>query len=130
MARVMMSLGNFQFELDTLAHKKLMYSQSWRWSEQERLSRESALQYVGCGSGDMELDGVIYPGFKGELGHVEQLRHMADKGEPSILVDGMGRVLGKWVITEVADTRTVFVDDGRARKVEFRIKLKYYGEDG
>jgi phage protein U len=130
MARVMMSLGGFTFELETLAHQKLVYSQSWRWPEQARITRDSALQFVGRNPGEIDLDGVIYPTFKGDLADVESLRGMADAGKPQMLVDGMGRVLGKWVIVEVGDTRTVFVDDGRARKVEFRIKLKYYGEDG
>lgn len=129
MARVMMSLGGFTFELETLAHQKLVLSQSWRWAEQARITRDAALQYVGRNPGEIDLDGVIYPTFKGDLADIEQLRQMADEGQPQMLVDGMGRVLGKWVIVEIGDTRSVFIDDGRARKVEFRIKLKYYGED-
>ena len=130
MAHIMMSLGSFQFELETLAHQKLVYSQSWRWPEQARITRDSALQYVGRNPGEIDLDGVIYPTYKGKLSDIETLRSLADEGKPKLLVDGMGRVLGKWVIVEVGDTRTVFVDDGRARKIEFRIKIKYYGEDG
>jgi len=76
-----------------------------------------------------ELDGVIYPSFKGGLGQIEAMRALADAGKPLQLVDGLGRIWGAWVITEIGDTRTVFADDGQPRKLEFRIKLKAYGED-
>ena len=57
------------------------------------------------------------------------MRSLADAGKPLQLVDGLGRIWGAWVITEICNTRTVFADDGQARRIEFRIKLKAYGED-
>jgi len=57
------------------------------------------------------------------------MRALADEGRPLQLIDGLGRIWGAWVITEMGDTRTVFAEDGQPRKVEFRIKLKAYGED-
>lgn len=127
--RIMLALGEFRFEIATTAYQKLAYSQSWRWPEQARITREPALQFMGKNAAEIDLEGVIYPSFKGGLGQIETLRTMADRGEPLSLVDGLGRVWERWVITELSDTRTLFADDGQPRKLEFRVKLKAYGED-
>lgn len=127
--RVMLGLGEFRFEIATAAYQKLSLSQSYRWPEQARISRDPALQFVGRNTGEIDLDGVIYPGFKGGLDQVEAMRTLADTAKPQQLVDGLGRVWGPWVITEIGDTRTVFADDGQPRRIEFRVKLKAYGED-
>ena len=128
--RVMLALGEFRFEIDTLAYQKLALSQSWRWPEQARITREPALQFVGPGVREINLDGVIYPSFKGGLGQIETMRDMADEGVPLMLVDGLGRVWGRFVIEELSDSRTVFADNGQPRRVDFAIKLKSYGENG
>ena len=127
--RIMLALGEFRFEIATAAYQKLAYSQSWRWPEQARITREPALQFMGKNAAEIDLEGVIYPSFKGGLGQIEAMRTLADAGRPQQLVDGLGRIWGAWVITEIGDTRTVFADDGQPRKLEFRIKLKAYGED-
>lgn len=127
--RVMLGLGEFRFEIATAAYQKFSLNQSWRWPEQARINRAPALQFVGRNVGEIELDGVIYPSFKGGLGQIEALRALADAGKPQQLVDGMGRIWGAWVVTEIGDTRTVLAADGQPRKLEFRITLKAYGED-
>jgi phage protein U len=45
------------------------------------------------------------------------------------MVTGKGEICGFWAVTEVSDTRSFFMDDGQARKIEFSLKLKYYGRD-
>jgi uncharacterized protein len=127
--RIMLRLGGFDFEIGTAAYQKLSLTQSWRWPEQARLSRDSALQFTGSGNAEIDLNGVIYAGRAGSLGQVETLRGLAGTGKPLMLVDGLGFVWGRWVILEVGDTRTFFMDDGQARKIEFRLKLKAYGAD-
>jgi len=129
MSMTMISLGEFRFAIDTAAYERLALSQSWRWPEQQRLGRDPALQFVGADAAEIELEGVIYPQFRGGLGQVERLRQLADEGKPLMLVDGLGRVWGKWVILKVSDTRTVLMDDGQARRIDFRLTLKAYGED-
>lgn len=127
--RIMLALGEFRFEIASAAYQKLAYSQSWRWPEQARITREPALQFMGKNAAEIDLEGVIYPSFQGGLSQIETMRKLADRGEPLSLVDGLGRVWDRWVITELSDTRTLFTDDGQPRKLEFRLKLKAYGED-
>ena len=78
--RVMLGLGEFRFEIATAAYQKFSLNQSWRWPEQARINRDPALQFVGRNVGEIELDGVIYPGFKGGLGQIEAMRALADAG--------------------------------------------------
>jgi phage protein U len=127
--RVMLALGPFRFEMGHTTYQSLAMSQSWRWPEQARIGREPALQFTGRERAEIQLQGVLFPGFDAGLAHVEEMRELADRGEPLQLVDGLGRVWGAWVIVEVSDTRSVLMDDGQPRRVGFDAKLKAYGED-
>ena len=49
---------------------------------------------------------------------------MTDTGKAWPLVEGTGRLLGLWVIESLSDNRTVFFQDGAARRIDFTIKLK------
>lgn len=127
--RVMLALGPFRFEMGHATYQSLALSQSWRWPEQARIGREPALQFTGREPAEIRLQGVLFPGFDAGLAQVEEMRELADRGEPLQLVDGLGRVWGSWVIVEVGDTRSVLMDDGQPRRVGFELKLKAYGED-
>ena len=127
--RVMLALGPFRFEMGQATYQSLAMSQSWRWSEQARIGREPALQFTGREPAEIRLQGALFPGFDAGLKQVEEMRELADRGEPLQLVDGLGRVWGAWVIVEVGDTRSVLMDDGQPRRVGFEMKLKAYGED-
>jgi hypothetical protein len=132
MSRIMLTLGDFRFEMHTLAYEKLALSQSYRWPAQARITRDPALQYVGRETATIQLDGVLRPNslIRGRLSHIETLRAMADQGKPYVLVDGIGRVWGKWVITDIKDDRSLFLDDGQSRVINFSVSLKSYGSDG
>lgn len=132
MNRIMLTLGDFKFEMHTLAYEKLALSQSYRWSAQARIARDPALQYLGRETATIQLDGVLRPNglIRGRLSHIENLRAMADKGKPHLLVDGIGRVWGQWVITDIKDDRSLFIDDGQSRVIGFSVSLKSYGSDG
>jgi phage protein U len=127
--RVMLALGPFRFEMGQAPYQSLAMSQAWRWPGQARIGREPALQFTGRDPAEIRLQGVLFPGFDAGLAQVEEMRELADRGEPLQLVDGLGRVWGSWVIAEVGDTRGVLMDDGQPRRVSFEVKLKAYGED-
>ncbi len=128
MTDVMMALGDFRFSLPTAAYQNLTRTHRWTWAEQQRVGREAALQYTGK-SEAVTLEGVIYPHFKGGLGQVEKMRQQADKAEPLILVDGLGNVWGKYVIEEAEEKQSTHFAQGLARKVDFQLALRRYGED-
>ena len=129
MIDVMMMLGSFMFSIDTAAYQELTRTNEYRWPAQERVTREAALQFVGPGQESISLKGVIYPHYKGGIGQMDTIRGDAALGEPLLLVDGNGNYWGKYVIERAEETKTVFYADGTPRKIDFKLDLKYYGDD-
>ncbi|MEG2005584.1 MAG: phage tail protein, partial [Bilophila sp.] len=89
-----------------------------------------ALQFVGIGTVEVTLDGVVYPALAGSrTTSLIPLRRMLAEARPHQMVTGVGDACGLWVITDISDTRTFFTDNGEARKLEFSLSLKFYGSD-
>lgn len=126
----MMALGPFRFSLGTAAYQSLDRTDEYRWESQERIGRHPAMQFIGAGHTTLNLDGVVYPEFRGGLGQIAQMRALASLGRPLFLVSGGGRIYGQFVILSVTERQTVFRPDGAPRKQEFGIELKSYGADG
>jgi phage protein U len=121
---------DFSFETTSAAYQRYVSTRGSRWPEQERLGRTPALQHTGITAAEITLDGVIYPGVMGgSQEDMRKLRGLSLSESPFQMVTGTGLVCGFWAVMDVSDTRTVFMDNGLARKVEFTIKLKYYGID-
>lgn len=134
--RTMLRLSNedhsFSFEIATAAYQKQVATRGSRWAEQERLGREAALQYVGYATAETTLDGVIYPAMLngGSLQEgITKLRMLCLSPKPVLMVTGVGHVCAYWSVVEVSDTRSYFMDNGQARKIEFSVKLRFYGLD-
>ncbi len=128
-SRIMWMLGPFIFSRDTAAPHTLHRATEFKWPAQPRTGRDEALQYTGPGADTIDLDGVIYPQYRGGLGQVQAMRELAGLGEPQLLVDGRGMVYGKWVILRVEETGSVHLANGTPRKIEFKVSLQRYGED-
>lgn len=126
---VMMGLGLFRFGVNRASYQSLTRSAEFRWKHQDRVGRKPAAQYTGPGVETITLEGVIYPAFKGGLRQVDLMRFAAGFGQPMMLVDGLGFVFDQWIITEITETKTVFLPDGAPRKIEFTLTLQAYGAD-
>lgn len=126
---VLLTLGKYQFSMDTAAHDALSRSKAYRWASQPRLGREPASQFVGPGKESISLKGRIYPTFRGGLEQINEMRAEADKGEPLSLVDGRGNNLGQWCITSIKDTEKQFVGPAIPRCIDFSLTLEAYGPD-
>jgi hypothetical protein len=110
MSDVMLSLGEYQFSVDTAAYEQLCRRSEYRWARMERISHRPSLQYVGMGLEEIELRGVIYPHYKGGLGQIDSMREEAAKGKPLILVSGntLGRLLSPHrIVQQRSDERLV-----------------------
>ena len=125
----MMALGTFRFGVNRASYQTLTRSSAYRWATLDRAGAKSAAQFLGIGPEQMTLEGTIYPHFKGGLRQVELMRLVASAGQPLILVDGMGWVWDRWVITGVEERKSLFMADGAPRKIEFTTTLKAYGSD-
>lgn len=127
--RIMMMLGEYPFSIYTAAYDQLQHTSEYNWQSQQRLGQKPAQQFTGLGSDTIGLSGVMLPDFSGGAAQIETMRETAAKGEALILVSGTGFVLGKWCITKISDTGSIFWGNGAARKIEFSMDLTAYGED-
>ena len=48
---------------------------------------------------------------------------LANSGKAWALVSGAGEVFGAWVIESLTETRTVLMDNGAPRRIEFELQL-------
>ncbi|WP_353621763.1 phage tail protein [Grimontia kaedaensis] len=121
---MMMMLGRYRFSVDTAAYEMASRDTGYRWKKHERLGVLPSLQFVGPGDDTLTLEGVLYPHYRGGLGQLTAMRREADKGEPLMLVEGSGYVLGRWVIERISETQRTFARDGTASKIRFVLSLR------
>jgi hypothetical protein len=121
---MMMALGMFVFSLPTLAYQELQRQTDWRHPSSSRVGTNPARQFAGRGDDAITLPGVLLPELAGTPISLDVLRIMADTGKAWPLVEGTGRILGIWVIESISETKTLFFQDGAARRIEFSISLK------
>ncbi|WP_299298127.1 phage tail protein [uncultured Tateyamaria sp.] len=126
MAEVMMQLGFFQFSIDDAAYQRLNRSTEYRWARQARIGTNDALQFTGLGPDTIELEGVIYPHFRGGLKQVDKMRTQASLGLPLPLVSGIGKVLGLWVVEAISEGQEIMAAQGVPYKQEFTMRMAKY----
>lgn len=122
MASVLMKLGSFTFGVDTAAYQELTRSNEYRWKTVNTVGKQGR-QYIGEGLETISLNGTIFPLYKGGTDQLDDIRELANTGEPQILVDGRGNVWGKFTIDRVEERATNFLSNGAPRKQKFTIKL-------
>jgi phage protein U len=136
---MMLALGPYFFSWLTASYQNKSESRSYRWESQNVIGQFPLYQYMGPGEQELKLDGVIYSNYQGSHsaklngipyhGGILQLPLMkvtASQGEPLMLVDGLGNVLGKWVITHLDEKQTTFCSNGLPRKTEFSLDLRKF----
>jgi phage protein U len=125
----MMVLGSYQFSINTIVFQEWARKTKWKWPGQERMGQMDALQFTGAENDTLELPGVLYPDWRGDITSLDTLRNMGDDGQPYQLVDSMGYVLGRWVIEGLDEKQSNHKADGTPRKIEFTLSLRMF-DDG
>jgi len=126
MAEIMLQLGFFQFSIDDATYQRLSRSTEYRWARQSRIGSNDALQFTGYGPETIEMEGVIYPHFKGGPKQVDRMRTQAGIGIPLPLVSGQGRILGLWVVEGITEGQEVFARQGVPLRQEFTMRMSRY----
>ncbi len=119
----MMTLGTFVFSLPSLAYQQLQRSNEWRHASSERIGARAAHQFVGPGEESIELSGTAMQELTDGEVSLNVLRDLAEDGRPLPLVDGRGYVYGAYVVKGIREGKTLFFQDGAARKIEFGLSL-------
>lgn len=122
-ANIMMQLGAYQFCIMTSVYQELIRKTEYKWPSQHRFGQRPSRQFVGVGDETMQLPGVIYPEYRGGFKQLDFMRDMAGRGEPLLLVDGLGRLHGRWVIESIDEKQSLFAAYGAPRKQEFTLSL-------
>lgn len=128
MPDVMLKLGSYTFSVATAAYGQLSRSTDYRWKSQELVGARENLQYVGPGSETITLAGVVYPHYRGGLGQIDAMRAEAGRGVPLLLVDGLGRVHGRFVIEKIDEQQDAFMRSGVPRKQQFSLSLRRFDD--
>jgi len=121
---MMMALGFFIFSLPTLAYQELQRQTKWRFAETGVVGVRPRQQFIGLGSDDITLRGELRLEVAGKAISLDYLRSMGDTGKAWPLVDGVGRVYGLFIIDILNETKSVFLENGQAKKIDFDISLK------
>ena len=121
---MMMALGFFIFSLPTLAYQELQRQTKWRFAETGVVGVRPRQQFIGLGSDDITLRGELRLEVAGKAISLDYLRSMGDTGKAWPLLDGVGRVYGLFIIDGLNETKSVFLENGQAKKIDFDISLK------
>ena len=121
---MMLALGLFVFSLPTLSYQELQRQTSWRFAETPVLNVRPRQQFIGLGNDTISLKGELRPEIAGKAISLSYLRSMADTGKAWTLIDGAGRFYGLWIITELNETKSIFLSNGQAKKIDFDLNLK------
>ncbi|WP_319557900.1 phage tail protein [Thiomicrorhabdus sp.] len=125
----LLQLGDFQFASGRANLESLERSTDYRWSQQDRLSREVSQQWTGQGSDKITLNGLVVSIYQQDTDSLAQLRTMAANGKPYRLTSGFGKIYGLWVVNSIKHTSTALDNAGRSGWIEFSLQLSAYGED-
>lgn len=124
----MMALGTYFFSWLTASYENKDESRTYRWEAQNVVGHLPLYQYMGPGEQTLKLEGVVYSHYRGGILQIPLMKQTATQGKPLMLVDGLGNVLGLWVITSFNEKQTFFCANGLPRKATFALDLKQYDD--
>lgn len=120
-----MALGEFVFGLAAdFPYERLERKTSGGWVSLDIISSKPISHQTGQGLETLRLTGKAQ--LAAGMQSVEQLRQMANARKPYTLVDGLGRVWGRWRIDAVNEQQTRVLDDGTATLLEWTLELQEF----
>lgn len=120
---MMLTLGLFVFQLQTIPYQSLQRNVDYRWPSNSRVGQRPALQFLGVNEEKITLSGVLMPEITGGRISLLALHLMADEGKAWPLLEGTGTIYGMFVVNSISETHTEFFSDGSARSIEFSLTL-------
>lgn len=120
---MMLTLGLFVFQLQTVPYQSLQRNVDYRWPSNSRVGQRPALQFLGVNEEKITLSGVLMPEITGGRISLLALHLMAEEGKSWPLLEGTGTIYGMFVVNSISETHTEFFSDGSARSIEFSLTL-------
>jgi uncharacterized protein len=119
----LLSLGMFVFAIDTLAYDEFQRKRAWRFASNGRVGAKDAIQFTGADLETISLSGSAHIDLAQGRVSLDKLIEMASEGDDWPLVDGLGNVLGNFVITAIDERHRHFLPNGQPRQIDFGIDL-------
>lgn len=127
---MLLSLGSFIFSVESAAYDQLSIKAEYPWAKAERIGNTPQLQAIGREHRSISLNGVVFPTYNNVgSGKIEELRELAAKMEPQILVLGDGQSVGKWCITSISEEDSLFFEQGTPKKQSYTLELERYSNE-
>lgn len=119
-----MSLGQFLFKTSTLAFQEIQRQRAWNYADNAIAFGRAKKQFMGAGEDAVTLPGLIYEEYGlGSRFALDEVASMADTGQGFVLMDGSGYLYGVYVINSIDETKSILLDNGVPRKVDYTLKL-------
>ncbi|UZD98488.1 phage tail protein (plasmid) [Pseudomonas corrugata] len=120
-----MALGEFVFGLSSgFPYESLDRKTSGGWVSLDIISSKPRSHQTGQGLEELRLNGKAQ--FAAGMAKLDELRAMADARVPYVLVDGVGRVWGRWRIDGVNEGQKRVLDDGTTTLLEWSLDLSEF----
>ena len=120
-----MALGEFIFGLATnFPYETLDRKTSGGWVSLDIISSKPKSHNTGQSLETLRLTGKAQ--WAEGMAKLDELRAMADARKPYPLVDGVGRVWGRWRIDDVSENQKRVLDDGTATLLEWSLELQEF----
>ncbi|MCF6219661.1 MAG: phage tail protein [Robiginitomaculum sp.] len=128
---MLMQLGDFIFELATLAPDTLTRTVTANWPKQARYGGRPAAQFTGISGETVSVSGVIYPlsGITGTAKDLNIINEMITDGEDYVLAAADGYIKGVFAVLSVTESHTYLDKAGAAQKITFTINLERTDDD-
>lgn len=120
-----MALGSFVFGLGSgFPYERLERKTSGGWVSLDIISSKPKSHNTGQGLESLRLSGKAQ--WAEGMTKLDELRAMADARQPYALVDGVGRVWGRWRINDVTESQQRVLDDGTTSLLEWSLDLEEF----
>ncbi|MNJ45718.1 Phage P2 GpU [compost metagenome] len=120
-----MALGSFVFGLGSgFPYERLERKTSGGWVSLDIISSKPKSHNTGQGLESLRLSGKAQ--WAEGMAKLDELRAMADARQPYALVDGVGRVWGRWRINDVTESQQRVLDDGTTSLLEWSLDLEEF----
>jgi hypothetical protein len=123
MSATMAMIDTFVFSLSEMDFNFLGRTRTYGFAEIQKAQDHPGLQSFGKDMEEISIRGSTTT-LRSGIDPLRELYLIADKKEAISFILGYGAVLGDFSITKISEDRTIFLDDGRAIKVDFSIDLK------
>lgn len=120
-----MALGGFVFGLSSgFPYETLDRKTTGGWVSLDMISSKPRSHQTGQGLEEIRLNGKAQ--WAEGMAKLDELRAMANARAPYVLIDGVGRVLGRWRIDGVNEGQKRVLDDGTTTLLEWSLELSEF----